>query len=128
MPPDNAAPVAPGFPVDFPQDGPGTAGIGRVSASAFQLSEAGTYRVSFSVSVTEAGQLDLSLNGSELARTVAGRATGTSEISGESLVTAPAGSVLSVVNPAGNSPALTITPLAGGTHPVAASLIVERLS
>ncbi len=36
-------------------------------------------------------------------------------------------SILTVRNPAGNSTALTITPLAGGTRPVSASLIVEQL-
>jgi hypothetical protein len=33
---------------------------------------------------------------------------------------------MSVVNSAGNFTALTITPLAGGTHPVAASVIIEQ--
>jgi len=120
--------VAAGSAVQFPQDGPQSGTIVRAGASTFTLANAGTYRVAFSVSVTEAGQLELTLNGAPLAYTVYGRATGTSEISGEALVTAPAASLLSVVNPAGNSPALTITPLAGGTHPSAASLIIEQLS
>jgi hypothetical protein len=127
MPGDNAATVAPGTAVDFPQNGPGVGGISRSGVDTFLLSESGTYRVSFDVSVTEAGQLDLSVNGIELPYTVVGRATGTSEITGESLVTVSAGSILSVNNPAGNSTALTITPLAGGTHAVAASLVIERL-
>ena len=99
-----------------------------MSASTFSLAAIGTYRVAFSVSVTEAGQLALRLNGSLLAYTVYGRATGTSEIVGEAFVTATlANSILEVVNPAGNAPALTITPVAGGTHPVVASLTIERL-
>jgi hypothetical protein len=128
MPPDNAATVAAGSAVQFPQNGPQSGTIVRAGPSTFTLTNAGTYRVAFSVSVTEAGQLQLSLNGTPLAYTVYGRATGTSQISGEAFVTAPAGSLLSVVNPAGNSPALTITPLAGGTHASAASLIIEQLS
>ena len=43
MPPDNAAPVAPGVDVSFPQDGPNSGiGISRVSAIEFDLEEIGT--------------------------------------------------------------------------------------
>jgi hypothetical protein len=128
MPPDNAATVAPGTAVAFPQNGPGGGAIARTGPSTFLLPDVGTYRVAFGVSVTEAGQLGLTLNAAELAYAVYGRATGTSQITGEALVqtTAP-NSLLSVVNPAGNSTALTITPLAGGTHPVSASLVIEQL-
>jgi hypothetical protein len=129
MPPDNAATVAAGGAVQFPQDGPSQGGIARIDADTFLLPDAGTYRVSFSVSVTEPGQLALSLNATELPYTVYGRATGTSQLAGDTLVTTTgAGSTLSIVNPAGNSPALSITPLAGGTHPSVASLVIEQLS
>ena len=71
MPPDNAATVAPGTDVDFPQDGPNSgSGIARIGADSFNLGEIGTYQVLFQVSVTEAGQLVLTLNGAELAYTV----------------------------------------------------------
>ena len=80
------------------------------------------------VSVDEAGQLVLTLNGVELAPTVTGRATGTSPISGHALVTTTMpNSILTVRNPAGNSTALTVTPLAGGTEPVSATLLIKRL-
>ena len=127
MPPDNAATVAVGTPVEFPQNGPESGGITRTGAGTFVLPDAGTYRVQFIVSVTEAGQLGLEQNGALVSRAVFGRATGTSQIVGEALITAAAGDTLSVVNPSGNSTALTITPLAGGTHPVAASLVIEQL-
>jgi hypothetical protein len=128
MPPDNAATVAPGTDVDFPQDGPTSTDIARTGPSTFNLAEIGTYRVAFNVSVTEAGQLILTLNGADLAYTVTGRATGTSQITGEALVqTTVVNSILTVRNPAGNSTALTITPLAGGTRPVSATLIIEQL-
>lgn len=129
MPPDNAATVAPGTDVDFPQDGPSSGGIARTGPDAFDLAEVGTYRVAFNVPVTEAGQLILTLNGADLAYTVTGRATGTSQIAGEALVqTTVVNSILTVRNPAGNPTALTITPLAGGTRPVSATLIVEQLA
>ena len=86
-------------------------------SSTFNLSAIGTYQVLFQVSVTEAGQLVLTLNGAELAYTVVGRATGTSQIVGMALVqTTVINSILTVRNPAGDSTALTITPLAGGTR------------
>jgi hypothetical protein len=129
MPGDNSATVAIGAPVEFPQNGPTNGVITRLNASTFNLPAIGTYQVSFSVSVTEAGQLVLSLNGSELAYTVYRRATGTSEISGEALVqSTSADSALSLNNPAADSTALTITPLAGGADPAVASLVIERLS
>lgn len=129
MPPDNAATVAPGTDVSFPQDGPTSAGgITRTGPSSFQLSAIGVYQVMFQVSVTEAGQLILTLNGADLAYTVVGRATGTSQIVGIALIqTTVADSILTVRNPAGNSTALTITPLAGGTRPVSAHLVMTQL-
>jgi hypothetical protein len=129
MPGDNAATVAAGTDVQFPQDGPiSGAVITRSSASTFNLAAIGTYQVMFQVSVNEPGQLILELNGADLAYTVVGRATGTNEIVGMSLVqTTLINSILSVRNPAGNSPALSITPLAGGTRPVSAHLVITRL-
>ena len=129
MPPDNAATVAPGTDVSFPQDGPTSgAAIARTGPSTFNLSAIGTYQVLFQVSVDEAGQLILTLNGADLAYTVVGRATGTSQLVGMALVqTAVNNSVLTVRNPAGNSTALTITPIAGGTRPVSAHLVITRL-
>jgi hypothetical protein len=128
MPPDNPATVAPGTDVDFPQDGPTSSGIARTGPSTFELHDPGVYRVRFAVPVTEAGQLVLTLDGADLPYTVTGRATGTTQITGESLVeTTTPNALLTVRNPAGNPTALTITPLAGGTRPVSATLIIERL-
>ncbi|MTI96005.1 MAG: collagen-like protein [Firmicutes bacterium] len=130
MPPDNAATVAPGTDVDFPQDGP-TSGttIFRTGPDTFNLSDIGTYQVLFQVSVSEAGQLILTLDGADLDYTVVGRATGTSQIVGIALVTTTAiNSILTVRNPAGNATALTITPLAGGTRPVSAHLVITQIA
>ena len=64
MPPDNAATVAPGTDVSFPQNGPiANTNIGRLGPSSFNLGPIGTYQILFQVSVTEAGQLILTLNG-----------------------------------------------------------------
>jgi len=130
MPPDNAATVAVGADVSFPQDGP-TSGtnITRTGATTFNLAVIGTYQILFQVSVTEPGQLILTVNGADLAYTVVGRATGTSQIVGMALVqTTVINSILTVRNPAGNSTALTITPLAGGTRPVSAHLVITQIA
>ena len=130
MPPDNAATVAPGADVSFPQDGP-TSGttITRTSDTEFNLSATGTYQILFQVSVDEAGQLILTLNGADLAYTVVGRATGTSQIVGMAYVTTTdEDSLLTVRNPDGNATALTITPIAGGTRPVSAQLVITQVA
>lgn len=130
MPPDNAAPVTIGTAISFPQDGPnsGTGGITRISPSVFQLRSIGSYQVMFQVGVNEAAQLVLNLDGVELPYTVVGRATGTSQIVGTALVsTTQPNSLLSVNNSSGSFVALTITPLAGGSQPVSAHLVITRL-
>lgn len=132
MPPDNAATVAAGAPVSFPQNGPASGGITRLNASEFVLPGAGTYSVDFSVSVSEPGQLGIALDSGsgmvELAYTVYGRATGTSQIAGDALITTSTANLkVELRNPAGNTPALTITPLAGGTHPAVASIVIQQL-
>ena len=129
MPPDNSATVAPGTDVSFPQDGSNSgSGIARSGPSSFNLAEIGTYLVLFQVSVTEAGQLILTLNGEDLAYTVVGRATETSQIVGMAIVeTTVINSILTVRNPEGTAAALTITPLAGGTRPVSAHLVIMQI-
>lgn len=129
MPPYNSATVAPGTDVSFPQDGPNSGSdIARTGPSFFNLAQIGTYKVLFQVSVTEAGQLLLTLNGEDLEYTVAGRATGTSQIIGMAVVTTTViNSVLTVRNPEGTAAALTITPLAGGTRPVYAHLVITQI-
>ena len=83
----------------------------------------------FQVSVDEAGQLLVTLNGNDLEYTVAGRATGTSQISNTVILTTTlVNSCLTIRNPAGKAAALTITPLAGGTRPVSAHLVIPRLA
>ena len=132
MPPDNAATVAAGAPVQFPRSGPAMGGIVRLNSAEFLLPGVGTYSVNFSVSVTEPGQLVIALDSGgvvvELPYTVYGRATGTSQIAGDALViTTVANSTVELRNPAGNTPAITITPLAGGAQPAIASIVIQRL-
>ena len=107
MPGDNAATVAVGASVQFPQNGPILGGITRLSASSFNLLNIGHYMITFQVSVSEAGQLVLILNGAAVANTVVGRATGTTQIVSTCIITTTViNTTLSVNNPAGNSTAL----------------------
>jgi len=90
------------------------------------------YEVSWQVSVNEAGQLCLGLDSGsgvvEQPITVAGRATGTSQITNDVLlVTTVVNSLLSVRNPTLNPTALTLTVRAGGALPVAATLLIKQL-
>ncbi|MEO6928121.1 MAG: hypothetical protein ABI190_03055 [Casimicrobiaceae bacterium] len=132
MPPDNAATVSAGGDVQFPQDGPNSGTITRVSASQFLLPSIGVYQVMFQVSVVEAGQLVLALDSGagaiEVASTVVGRPSGTTQLVGMSLLqTTVVNTLLSVRNPTGAISALTINADAGGNAPVSAHLVITRL-
>lgn len=134
MPIDNPLPVAPGFPVEFPENGPTSGTITRLSPSSFLLPTVGSYLVEFQVSVDSApppSQLMLSLNGVPIANSVVGRDTGTSQIVGISTVTtSTANSVLRVINPPNNLHAIIIPPWAGSVNhstPVSAHLVIIRI-
>lgn len=120
--------IAPGEDVPFPQNAPSSKSlISRLTKSTFNLAAVGTYLVSFQVSVTEPGQLLLNLNGADLAYTLAGRATGNSQIQNTVIInTYSSDSVLSVRNPSDNS-ALTVTPLAGGVRSPSAHLVIVQI-
>lgn len=131
MPSDNPTAIAPGGDVAFPSTAViGGSGITKLSDTSFTLTEAGVYQVLFQASVTEGGQLVLTLNGTELPYTTVGRSATDSQIVGMALVqTAAANSVLTVRNPAatGAATSITLTENAGGTSPVAAHLVITRL-
>ena len=130
MPPNNAEPIAFGEDVAFPQDGPNSgSGISRISDTTFNLADAGTYLVQFVITAAEAGQLILTLNDTDLPYTVVGRDATNTQIIGTALVTTTeANSVLTVRNPEGTVPPLTLTPNAGGSRPVSAHLVILQLA
>ena len=128
MPPDNDAAVAPGEDVAFPEQSfIGSTSITRATDSSFTLAEAGTYLVIFNAAVSEAAQLVLTIDGTELSYTVSGNASAPSRITGVSVISAEAGSVLTVRNPASAASPVTLTPNAGGNSPVSAHLTIIRL-
>jgi hypothetical protein len=130
MPADNAAPIAVGAAVEFPNDGAIFGpDISRLSSSTFQLAAVGYYKVDFQASVTGTSQLILKLNAAEIASTCSGASNGNVQLVGVSIVqvTVP-NSVLSVVVPAGNANAVTLTANAGDAHAANAHLVIARLS
>lgn len=131
MPPDNSDAIPAGEDVAFPRTGP-TSGTGiiRLSDTQFQLAEIGIYQVFFQINTEEAGQLILTLNGTDLPYTVAGReGSGASQIVGMAIVqTTAENSVLTLRNPEGTGDPLTLTPNAGGTRPVSAHLIITQIA
>lgn len=132
-PPNDAATISIGAAVPFPQVGPTTGVIvptaGDGTFTEFTLPDIGVYEVIWQVSVNEPGQLQLWLNGSVIAYTTVGRATGTAQIVGHTLIsTSIVNSILTVNNPSGNSTALTVTPNAGGTNPNSGTLLIKRIA
>ncbi len=136
---DYAATVAAGARVPFPRSGPtnipvtGIANITNIDGSSFNLPVVGTYEVTFRVQTTEPGQLQLELNGLGIAYTTAGNQNapdGGHEIVGNSYITTTVpNSVLAVINPPGNSPALTITPADGAsTHANAQTITIKQIA
>ncbi len=129
-PSDYGSTIAVGAAVDFPRAGPAAVGTGitRLSAGIFQLATPGIYSVFWQVSITEAGQLQLTTNHgvSPIPGTTVGRATGTSQIVGSTLITTTVvDQTISVTNPAGNPIALTVTSDAGGSSAQSPTLVIE---
>jgi len=125
--PDYSIPVPVGSAVPFPQAGPTNGAATAASSSTFTLVAGGDYEVKWQLSVTEAGQLQVALGGVGLPDTVVGRATGTNQIVGSTIITATAGQVLSIINPPGNAAALTVTPEAGGNSPATGTLSIKKV-
>lgn len=125
MPGDNLAPIAAGAEVTFPHDGPSTSThIVRVTPYDFQLTIAGTYRVSYQVPVIEPGQLAMSVQGVLLPYTTSGRDTGTSLIGLTTLIHVSAGEMMTLRASGTNSTSITISQGVGGATTVA-SLLIE---
>ena len=121
--------IAPGSAINFPNDGPtfGT-DITRIDISHFNLVSIGIYQVFFQVSITEPGQLSIAINNLSDVTTIVGRATGTSQLTCMCLIeTVALNTNLSIINPVGETTALTLTPFAGGTNQVSAHLVITRI-
>ena len=109
----------------------------RSSSSQFLLPTPGIYRVIWFVQTTEPGQLQLDLDQGSgpvpLYDSTIGNQDPTSGGHGfpgnDYVLTVVVNAVLRVINPAGNTPALTITPADGAsTSANVQSIIIEKLT
>lgn len=117
--------------VPFPRNG-SAVGIVRADDSSFTLPDVGTYEVTFHVHTTEPGQLELEVNGVEepecTGEDMNPTAGGHSIVGSCIITTAGVNAVIDVINPPGNSTALTITPHDGAnTHANSQTLIIKKL-
>lgn len=130
---DYAATIAAGAPVPFPRDSVSVNGVARVGASttSFTLPVAGYYEIIARVHTTEPGQIQLRLNGAALPETTQGNQNPTAgghTHTINAIIFVAAAAVLEVINPAGNAPALTITPADGAsTWANSQSLSIKQL-
>lgn len=132
---DYPAPIAINAPLNFPHNGVTSLTIVRNNNSAtdFLLQSIGVYLITFQGSFNEPGQLTLFLDPNigvfnRVANTTVGRATGTSQIVGNTLLkTTVAYSKIRIVNDASPA-ALTVTPLPGGTEFASVSITIVRLA
>lgn len=116
-----SATVAVGAPFPFDTDGPFTAGAFLHTASPvvatsapITIVNAGIYRVEYTVTVAEARQIALYLNGAVVTSTIYGQATGTSVTTGIAIITVAANDVLTLRNHL-SAAALTLVTPSGGT-------------
>jgi hypothetical protein len=99
---------------------PGNAGIALV--------DAGTYKITFSVSGTEPNQMGLFVNGGPVPGTVYGSGAGTQQNTGLAILTIAAGDVLTVRNHS-SAAAVGLASVIGGTQAnVNASVAIEKLA
>ncbi len=130
MPADNAAPIAAGADIAFPQTAAsGGTSVTRLSGTTFNLAAPGSYLVQFTVPITEAGQLVLTENGTEVPYTLVGRTDPGSQITGVAVINTPAANTtLSLRNPAAATAPLTVTANSGGTSPASAHLVITQIA
>lgn len=125
---DNSAPVANDVAIEFPRIGVASGvSLKTASKSEFVLAAIGIYDISWQVSVDEPGQLVLWLNAAIQPSTVAGRAAPTSQITNHVLIATTVVNSLVTIRNAGSPAALTITPVAGGTSTVSASIVIKQI-
>ncbi len=124
------ATIPPGGGVTFTFIGHNSGGIilsNNASGSTFTLVTAGIYLFTFQATVNENAGLALAQNGVQLAQSVVGRDTGTSQIVGTSLVTAAANDTFQVIAADGNVVAISIPPNSSTTNSSSTTLTILRL-
>ena len=121
--------VAVGASVTFDSNGILTAGVTHAAGSSeITLTDAGAYKVAFSISAVEASQYTAFLNGVAIMGATYGSGSGTQQNNGQFIVAVATGDVLTIRNHT-SAAASTLQSLVGGTEAnVNASVLVERLN
>ena len=102
--------IAPGEAVRFDTNGLSTAGFIHVPGQAeIVVADAGVYKVAFIVSAIEPNQMAVFVDGLLVPGSVYGSGDGTQQNTGEVIVSASAGDVVSLVNHGSHS-AVTLQP------------------
>jgi hypothetical protein len=115
--------------VTFDSNGVMTAGITHAAGgSAITLGEAGTYAVTFSVSGTQPNQMAVFVNGVLVPGAVYGSGAGTQQNTGQVIVVAGAGSVVTVRNATSSAAVGLATPIGGTGASTNASVLIENLA
>jgi hypothetical protein len=116
-------------PILFDSNGP-LSGVTHVAGSSnIVVTNAGVYAVLFSVSGTEPNQFTIWVNGVSQPSTRYGSGAGSQQNDGLSILTLPAGAVITIVNDDSSSPSVDLsTPIGGTGANVNASVLIVRLS
>ncbi len=114
--------------ITFDSNGAMTAGITHATgATGITLVDAGTYEIRFSVSGTEPNQIGIFINGVSAAGTIYGSGAGTQQNVGQTILTVPAESVLTIVNHSSAAAVTLATPIGGTQASTNASVVIEEL-
>jgi hypothetical protein len=115
--------------IPFSAGGTLTAGFAHApGAAGITLIGGGIYKVTFSVSGTEPNQMAVFLNGTTLVPgSVYGSGAGTQLNTGEAIVTAAAGDVLTIRNHSSAAAVTLATPIGGTQQNVNASVAIVKL-
>lgn len=129
-----SATVAIGAPFPFDTDGPTNPALYAHTASPvvatsapITILQAGRYRVDYSVTVAEARQIALYLNGAVVPSTIYGQATGTAVTTAFAIIDAAANDVLTLRNHLSAAALTLVTPSGGTAENTTDSLLITRL-
>lgn len=130
-----SATVAIAAPFPFDTDGPFTASVFAHTASStvatsapITILVAGTYRVEYSVTVAEARQIALYLNGAVVDSTIYGAATGTVVTTAFAIITAAANDVLTLRNHLSAAALTLVTPSGGTAENTTNSILIVKIA
>lgn len=126
---DGAENVALEDDIDFDSNGVITAGISHApGTNLISVTNAGDYKVSFSVSSVEPSQFGLFLNGAPVTNSVYGSGAGTQQNTGQAILTLAAGDSLTLRNHTSTAGVALETNAGGPGTNVNASIVIEKLN